>query len=254
MTAEDWHEKIRRMRHDRIRRVKRLLRPLPRRATVHRYPFLKWFSRTARKRSYLWSFRRQQVIPAIYIGTMLSLMPIYGIQIPTAFILALALRCNLMIMIATQLLTNPITFVPLYTLACFIGLQVLYVMGTEIPGGSAWDFAATVASHLKEMVASMVGPSTPMKTVESLVHATGMSGHELVALAFKSTVIGGAILGYLIGFVLSFFYQAMAEYYQRSHRTIQLQFDEFAKKKRIASTPSTNRESIDEKRATGEST
>ncbi|MEM8550530.1 MAG: DUF2062 domain-containing protein, partial [Verrucomicrobiota bacterium] len=138
MTSDEWYERLKQKRHERIRRVKRLLRPLPRRATVHRYPFLKWFAETARKRSYLWSFRRQHVIPTFYVGCILSLMPIYGVQIPFALALALVLRFNLMFMVGTQLLTNPLTFVPLYTAACFIGLQVLYLFGYDLPVGSAW--------------------------------------------------------------------------------------------------------------------
>ncbi|HCR37111.1 MAG TPA: hypothetical protein DIU37_03070, partial [Opitutae bacterium] len=50
-------------RYSRIRRVKKLLRPLPRRANIHRYPFIKWFANAAHKRPYLWSFRTKEVTP-----------------------------------------------------------------------------------------------------------------------------------------------------------------------------------------------
>ncbi len=233
MTTDERHEELKRKVHERIRRVKRLLRPLPRRATVHRYPFLKWFSQTARKRSYLWSFRRQHILPAIYVGCILSMMPIYGIQIPCAFALALLIRGNLMIMVATQFITNPVTFVPLYTAACFIGLEVLYMIGIDIPGGSVWDFSANIASHLKEMVTGLIGANAPHATMASLVQSTGMSGHALVALALKATIVGGTILGILIGFIISLTYQLMARYYERSGRAIQLQFEEFARQAKL---------------------
>lgn len=236
MTTEERHEELKRKVHERIRRVKRLLRPLPRRATVHRYPFLKWFAQTARKRSYLWSFRRQHILPAIYFGCILSMMPIYGIQIPCAFALALLIRGNLMIMIATQFITNPLTFVPLYTAACFIGLEVLYLLGMEIPGGSVWDFSALIASHLKGIVASLFGSGAPHETMPALGQAAGMGAHAMLALALKAilaTILGGAILGTLIGFIISLTYQIMARYYERSHRAIQLQFEEFARQAKL---------------------
>ena len=225
MNAEEWLEKLRQKRHERIRRVKRLMRPLPRRSNVHRYPFLKWFAQTARKRSYLWSFRRQYIIPAIYVGCILSMLPIYGIQVPLAFFLAIVLRCNLMIMIATQFITNPVTAVPLYTIACFVGLQILSLTGYDIPGGSAWEFAGIMASNLKAILFSVVGNASAQQSVHALVQESGMSLMKLGYLAFISTVIGGAIIGYFIGFIFSCVYQGMAKYYERSHKQMQLHFE-----------------------------
>jgi hypothetical protein len=67
-------------RHKRIRLVKRLLRPLPRRTNIHRYPVLKWFGEAARKRAYLWSFRVGAMTPAFYVGSLLTLQPLIGVQ------------------------------------------------------------------------------------------------------------------------------------------------------------------------------
>src|SRR3546814_6139453 len=39
-----------------------LLRPLPRRANVSRYPVIKWFAGLARRLPFLWSFRAQHEI------------------------------------------------------------------------------------------------------------------------------------------------------------------------------------------------
>ncbi len=233
MTAEELLEKFRQKRHERIRRVKKLMRPLPRRSNVHRYPFLKWFAQTARARSYLWSFRRQHIISAIYIGCILSMLPIYGIQVPLAFILSLFLRCNLMIMIATQFITNPVTAVPLYTAACFLGLQILYLLGYDIPGGSAWEFAGIMASNLKAILFSVVGNANAQQSVNALVSESGMSLMKLGYLAFISTVIGGAIIGYFIGFIFSCVYQGMAKYYASSHRQMQLHFEKLHPKLKL---------------------
>ena len=70
----------------RRRWLRRLLRPLPRRANVRRYPVIKWFAARAAQRPDLWSFKRQHVMRAIYAGSILALLPLYGVQ----FVLAAA--------------------------------------------------------------------------------------------------------------------------------------------------------------------
>ena len=82
------------VKNRRIRRVKKWLRPLPRRANIHRYPILRHFSSAAKKRIYLWSFRAENVLPSIYVGSVLPFLPIYGLQLPLAFLFALFLRGN----------------------------------------------------------------------------------------------------------------------------------------------------------------
>lgn len=98
----------------RRRRLRRWLRPLPRRANVARYPVIKWFAEAARKRPYLWSFKRAQVMPSLYVGAVLALMPVYGLQVAIGLALAILVRGNLTVMIALQMVTNPLTLGPIY--------------------------------------------------------------------------------------------------------------------------------------------
>ena len=58
---------------------------LPRRANVGRYPVIRRFAEAARSRPYLWSFKRENVLPALYVGGVLAFMPTYGLQILLAF-------------------------------------------------------------------------------------------------------------------------------------------------------------------------
>lgn len=109
----------------RIRRAKQFLRPLPRRATLHRYPFIKWFADTARKKPQLWSFRVAQVSPAIYSGCILAFLPAYGIQLPLAFLAALLFRANLLITVALQFITNPLTIIPVYWFTHLVGQRLI---------------------------------------------------------------------------------------------------------------------------------
>lgn len=116
-------------------RLRRLLRPLPRRSNLHRYPVIKWFAERARRHPFLWSFKRAQVIPALYVGSLISLAPVYGIQILLAFAAALIFRANLSVMVALQFLTNPLTVVPIYAATGWIGTTLMRYLGvgSELP-------------------------------------------------------------------------------------------------------------------------
>lgn len=112
-------------RHLRIRRTKRLLRPLPRKANLHRWPVIKWFAKYARKQPYLWSFRVAQVSPAIYIGCILALLPAYGLQLILAFLAALFFRANLLVLTGLQFITNPATVWFIYPLNFVVGREFI---------------------------------------------------------------------------------------------------------------------------------
>lgn len=116
-------------RRQRRRRFKRFLRPLPRRATIHRYPILRIFTQHARKRPYLWSFRQDKVSVACYAGATLAFLPTYGFQIPLALLAAVAFRANLPVMIAIQFITNPLTIAPLYLTTHKVGAWLIQTTG-----------------------------------------------------------------------------------------------------------------------------
>lgn len=130
------------LRSERIARTKKWLRILPRRTNIHRYPVLKWFSNTARQRSFLWSFRVQEVVPALYAGLILAFLPLYGIQILLAFLLALLFRANLPVMVGLQFITNPLTVIPIYFTAFQIGRLSLNLIGMESPNLSMGEARA----------------------------------------------------------------------------------------------------------------
>lgn len=116
-------------------RLRRLLRPLPRRSNLHRYPVIKWFAERARRHPFLWSFKRAQIIPALYVGSIISLAPVYGIQILLAFAAAMIFRANLTVMVALQFLTNPLTVVPIYAATGWIGATLMryFGLGSQLP-------------------------------------------------------------------------------------------------------------------------
>lgn len=120
------------LRFRRIRRLKRWMRPLPRRSNIHNYPVLKWFAATAYKRAYLWSFKGSSIKPALFWGMIVSLSPLVGIQMLVVFFLALIVRANLPLIVALQWISNPITMGPIYFTDYKIGCVVLELIGFSI--------------------------------------------------------------------------------------------------------------------------
>jgi uncharacterized protein len=111
----------------RRRRVRAWLKPLPRKANVKRYPVIKWFAEFAHKRPYLWSFKNGPVVRAIYMGSLLTFMPSYGVQIPLAFAAALVGRANMSFLVGLQMLNNPLTLGPIYLSTYSIGTWLMAV-------------------------------------------------------------------------------------------------------------------------------
>lgn len=131
MTHEE--DRLHQRRRERIARVKRILRWMPRRSNLHRYPVLRWFTKAALKRSYLWSFRVRAAVPALYAGSILALLPLYGIQLPISVGLAFLIRANLPILFSLQFIINPLTVLPAYLASYQVGKVVLNLFGISGP-------------------------------------------------------------------------------------------------------------------------
>ena len=126
--SANWTDERRR----RIRLVKKWLKPLPRRSNVHRYPVLKWFGQSAKKRSFLWSFRSREMIPAIFLGMIVALMPLVGVQMLVVSLLAVFLvRANLPVLIGLQWISNPFTMGPIYYADYQMGMAMMELLGLE---------------------------------------------------------------------------------------------------------------------------
>ena len=177
------------IRFKRIRRLKRWMRPLPRRSNIHNYPVLKWFSQTAYKRSYLWSFRGNAVKPALFLGMVVAFSPLVGIQMLIVFFLALLVRANLPIIVALQWISNPFTMGPIYFADYKIG-RVLFEL------------------------AGMKSKKNPL--LSSDYDWSQFRFKDLLALldTFPPMLVGGAVIGVFFGVISVFFYNVLAKFYQ----------------------------------------
>ena len=187
MTSEE--NELQQTKNRRTRRVKRWLRHLPRRSNVHRYPVLSLFADAARKRIYLWSFRTENAVPAIYAGCILTLLPIYGIQIPLSFLLALVLRANLPILAGLQVISNPITVLPIWYAAYQIGRHFLSVIGVE-------------AMPLRRSEVQIV--------LDNFTSGNWGENVERMLTVFGVTSLGGIIMGIFFGLIASVAYRIIA--------------------------------------------
>jgi len=186
-------------RFARIRRVKNFLRFMPRRAVLHKYPFLGRFAASARKRSYLWSFKTAHVRPALYAGSILSLMPFMGVQLPASFVLALLLRGNFMILGGLQFITNPVTAVPVYYGTYQLGKAVINVSGF----GRSIELAAPTpdAPAASPTEADFDTPtSDPSPTPDS--PPAELTWTQSLGTRINALLLGGLIGGTLLGLCL----------------------------------------------------
>lgn len=188
----------RKARFERIRRAKWLLRFLPRRARFHTYPVVGRFAAFARKRDYLWSFRYETLRPSFYMGSIVSLLPLMGVQIPIVFGLCLLLRTNLMVAGGLQFLTNPVTFAPVYYGTFKLGEIVLFHSGwgpvESVPAVPSPDPALTLdqATEIEPTTTTgnWLGELARRFRVNNLSHL------------FNSMALGGLISGAAVGAAL----------------------------------------------------
>lgn len=197
MTTEE--NELNEARWRRLRRVKRWLRPLPRRTNIHRYPILKLFAETAKKRVYLWSFREEHAVPAIYAGAILTLLPIYGIQLPLSLALALLLRANLPILAGLQIISNPITAIPLWVADYQIGRIILDLFGAE-----------TMPLRRAEI----------LSVLDQLFSGDWGNNFHVLISVFGVTCLGAVVMGIFFGVVGAFSYRIVARRTSASYQLL----------------------------------
>jgi hypothetical protein len=124
----------------------------------------------------LWHLNRHSVAGGVAVGMFSGLVP-GPFQMLTAALLAVPLRVNLPVALATTLYTNPFTIGPLYVLA--------YLIGRLIMGGGGAPL-----SPPPEMQWSQLGAS-----IEAFLHWTLSMGTPL-AVGLVALALGLAALGY----------------------------------------------------------
>ncbi|QYM78059.1 DUF2062 domain-containing protein [Horticoccus luteus] len=172
---------------------------MPRRAVFHRYPFVGRFAAAARRRAYLWSFKSAHVRPALYAGSVLSLLPVMGVQLPLALLLSLLLRSNFMILGGLQFITNPFTAAPIYYATHQLGAAIIHSTGIgrspdEHAISAPISDGAVEAPPRDELSADSASVRHPSPHPHPWRHRIGT--------AFNALVLGGTLSGLALGLVL----------------------------------------------------
>ena len=180
---------VKEARFKRIRRLKKFLRPLPRRSNVHRYPVLKWFADTAYQRSFLWSFKGGPIQAALFWGIWISMLPIVGIQMIVVFFVSLFVRANLPLIVALQWISNPLTMGPIYFADYKIGMTLLKLIGVSYPKNKLlspeYDWAEFSYKELLRLIDT-----------------------------FPPMFLGGSVLGISFGVSTVFLYKILRKFYK----------------------------------------
>jgi uncharacterized protein (DUF2062 family) len=136
----------------------------------------------------LWHLNRDSVAGGVAVGMFSGLVP-GPLQMLTAAILAIPLRVNLPVALATTLYTNPFTIGPLYVLA--YGIGTLFVTGDGAPlspaPGFDWsNFGAWLRAFLEWMLA--LGKPLAIGLI-ALAVGLAVAGYVFVQLAWRAHVI-----------------------------------------------------------------
>jgi len=89
-----------------------------------------------------WSLNRRNVTRAFAMGLAISFVPI-PIHFLLAPLLALLLRLNVPAAIFGTFLANPLTMVPMYMTAYWVGCELLGISGPPIVFEMTWDWLTT---------------------------------------------------------------------------------------------------------------
>lgn len=202
MPDQPEHCPQRKERFARIKRVKQLLRYMPRRAVLHKYPLVGRFADAARRRAFLWSFKPVHMRPALYAGSILSLLPVMGVQLPIALLLSFLLRANFMVLGGLQFLTNPVTAAPIYYATHQLGAYVISVagFGESLPAVDASE--AVLPFEDDAPVAAPVAKATWVGRIGT---------------AFNALIVGGTLSGIALAVLLDILYRNYWQHYTLTH-------------------------------------
>jgi uncharacterized protein (DUF2062 family) len=136
----------------------------------------------------LWHLNRHSVAGGVAIGMFSGLVP-GPLQMLTAAILAVPLRVNLPVALATTLYTNPLTIGPLYVIAYWIG--TLFVTADSAPFSHPPGFDwSNLGAWIRASFEWSLSLGKPL-AVGLVVLAVGLAiaGYVVVQLAWRAHVV-----------------------------------------------------------------
>ncbi|MBI1907029.1 MAG: DUF2062 domain-containing protein [Rhodocyclales bacterium] len=151
-------------------------RYLPTRDSIKSNRWLRWLGPRIHDPQ-LWHINRNSVARGVAIGAFFGLM-VPVAQIPAAAVVALALRGNLWIAAVSTLISNPLTYGPLYLFAYRLGRSLLPAeTNSDVP-----------AAQIEQV-------ATPLHWLGDALHSLSVIGAPLL-LGMALMAITAAVVGY----------------------------------------------------------
>lgn len=160
---------------------------------------MRWIAKWLHKRPYLWALNRKTVAKGVGAGLLVAFIPIPA-QIILASLMALLLRANLPVAIASTLISNPFTFVPINFL--------IYHIGILITGGNG--IANPPPIHELELHWASIS----LVTQEIIVWFKSLGKSYVIGLLVLS--ISSSIIGYCL---VDFIWRISIRWHLRSRRS-----------------------------------
>jgi uncharacterized protein (DUF2062 family) len=162
---------------------RKLQRWLPDEDTLRKHPSLRWLGPLLR-RPWLWHLGRRQVATGAAIGVFFGfLIPV--MQIAAAAVVAIALRANLPVAAAATLVSNPVTYVPIWVAAHQTGA---FLLGKPVDQTQALGQAEALAAQVH------VAAKTPPKGWGAWILGVG----KPLALGLLVFAVTGATITWLL--------------------------------------------------------
>jgi uncharacterized protein len=136
----------------------------------------------------LWHLNRHSVAGGVAVGMFSGLIP-GPFQMLGAALLAVPLRVNLPVALATTLYTNPLTIGPLYVLAYLIGRLIIGGEGAALspPPDIQWS---QLGASLEAFLGWMLSMGTPLAVgLVALALALAALGYACVQIGWRAYVI-----------------------------------------------------------------
>jgi uncharacterized protein (DUF2062 family) len=108
-----------------LKLFKNLRKHLPTIAEIQQYRYLHFFG-DGLKQQELWTFNRQSTAKGVAIGIFCAFLPMPFEMVPAIF-LAVLMRANLPFAVAGIWISNPFTWIPLYTPCYLLGARILQI-------------------------------------------------------------------------------------------------------------------------------
>lgn len=128
-----------------MRFFRKLRRKLPKKHEIENNPSLSMF-KAFWKRSELWAMNRNSLPMGIAVGIFCAFLPMPFEMLAAAF-LAIALNGNIIFAISLVWISNPLTWVPLYTPCYLFGTKLLQIEPIAITEMSSFKLNAELGYH-----------------------------------------------------------------------------------------------------------